>query len=314
MTCTTLKKLNFKCHGEKLLVNRHFFPLNNQIKCCFFFVGKAWGPPNGLPVIALHGWLDNAASFDQLIPLLPRDLRIICIDIPGHGYSDHYPLEIQYHYIDCIPAFERVVQQLNWETFYLIGHSLGGAMALFYAEIFPEKVKKLVMLDVVRAPITRPETIGRRLRIATTSILKEEQAIKSGPEKPCSYEVAIKRSIRGSGNSLDEKACKILFSRGLAKVGDEFVFRRDRRLRSAPLDYTPKEDQLVLARQVTAEVLVIKCKDGPYFESSQCYSEQMEALKTKSRRFEYHEVEGNHHAHLTHPQRMAPLISAFLSS
>jgi len=248
-----------------------------------------------------------------LIPLLPKELRVICIDIPGHGLSDHYPLEIQYHYIDCLPAIQRLVQQLNWETFYMIGHSLGGGLALLYAEIFPEKVEKLVLLDIVRVEITRPETIGLRLRKSTISILKEEQAINSSAEKPCNYEVAIKRAIRGSGNSLDEKACEVLFSRGLAKVAGGYVFRRDRRLRAAPLDFAPKEDQLVLAKRVTAEVLIIKCKDGPYFESPQCYSEQIEALKTKSKKIEYHEVEGHHHVHLTHPQRVAPLIFAFLS-
>lgn len=251
--------------------------------------GKAWGPPSGRPVLALHGWLDNAASFNQLIPLLPNDLRVICIDIPGHGYSDHFPLEMQYHYIDSLPAIQRLIKQLNWERFYLIGHSLGGGLALLYAEIFPEKVEKLVLLDILRIETTRPATIGIRLRKSTTSILKEEQAIKSGAEKPCSYEIALKRT----------------------KIGDGYVFRRDRRLRAAPLDFAPKEDQLVLAKQVTAEVLIIKFKNGPYFESPQCYSEQIEALKSKSRKFEYHQVEGYHHAHLTHPKRVAPLISAF---
>jgi pimeloyl-ACP methyl ester carboxylesterase len=50
-----------------------------------------WGPPDGKPVIACHGWLDIAGTFDNLIPLLPQNLRIISLDIPGHGFSDAYP-------------------------------------------------------------------------------------------------------------------------------------------------------------------------------------------------------------------------------
>lgn len=49
----------------------------------FIFVlkkGKIWGPPDGHPVLALHGWLDNAGTFDTLIPLLPPNLRIVAVD------------------------------------------------------------------------------------------------------------------------------------------------------------------------------------------------------------------------------------------
>ncbi|HQC73883.1 MAG TPA: alpha/beta hydrolase, partial [Candidatus Competibacteraceae bacterium] len=51
---------------------------------------RAWGPADGLPVLAVHGWLDNAASFDALAPLLP-ELRLVALDLPGHGHSAHRP-------------------------------------------------------------------------------------------------------------------------------------------------------------------------------------------------------------------------------
>ena len=47
-------------------------------------VAKCWGNPNGLPVLAFHGWLDNAATFDNLAPLLPK-LRIISLDCQDMG-------------------------------------------------------------------------------------------------------------------------------------------------------------------------------------------------------------------------------------
>ena len=47
-----------------------------------------YGPEEGLPVLALHGWLDNAASFARLAPKL-EGLRIVALDFAGHGHSEH---------------------------------------------------------------------------------------------------------------------------------------------------------------------------------------------------------------------------------
>ena len=50
----------------------------------------AFGDKKNPPILALHGWLDNAASFARLAPLL-KEYYVISIDFPGHGKSDHYP-------------------------------------------------------------------------------------------------------------------------------------------------------------------------------------------------------------------------------
>lgn len=177
---------------------------------------------------------------------------------------------------------------------------------------FLEKVDKLVCLDVVRVIPTKTETIDLRLRKAVNKLLKLESAILAGPEKPMNYETAVEKCVIDTFGSLNEKACDILFKRGLKKVEDGgFVFNRDRRLLAAPLSFIAKEHQLFLAHKVTADVLIIKYSDGPYFEAPEDYEEHIEALKTKSKCVQYVQVEGMHHTHLTNPESVAPIISDF---
>lgn len=183
---------------------------------------------------------------------------------------------------------------------------------MMYAGIYPEKVVKLVNIDIVRVTATIPETMDIRLRKTIGKLLKYETATISGPEKPMSYDAAVEKSINGSFGSLNRKACDVLFKRGLKQVDGGYVFRRDRRLLAAPLSFVPKPDQLILASKVTADVLIIKFTDGPYFESREDQMEHVEALKKGAKSVRYVEVEGNHHAHLTNPERIAPIISDFL--
>lgn len=273
---------------------------------------KVWGPPDGRPVLAIHGWLDNANSFDALIPLLPKNLRIVAVDIAGHGLTDHFPPDLSYNYLDSLVVIERLTRQLEWNKFSFLGHSLGGCMAITYAGIFPEKVDKIVSIDAIRPPITYPETIGQRLRKTVNVLLRHEEMILTRPEKPFSFESHVERHITATGGSLDENACKILFQRGLRKVAEGgYVLRRDRRLLAAALSYNPKEENLSQACNITADILIIKT-NWPFYENEDDVMKQLEALKTNSKSFRFVQVDGLHHVHLTHPEKVAPIISEFL--
>ena len=87
-----------------------------------------FGPQQGIPVIALHGWLDNANTFARLAPRL-HGLRIVALDLAGHGYSDHRPVGAGYALWDYAHDVLRVAEQLGWQRFALLGHSLGAMVA-----------------------------------------------------------------------------------------------------------------------------------------------------------------------------------------
>jgi len=68
-------------------------------------VAKCWGKPEGLPVLALHGWLDNAATFDHLAPFLP-EFRLVSLDLPGQDFQ-------------IIAHLERHIISQIWSLMYL---------------------------------------------------------------------------------------------------------------------------------------------------------------------------------------------------
>ena len=75
--------------------------------------GIQFGNPSGHLWIGLHGWLDNAATWQSLAPHLPEDVRLVALDLPGHGQSDGVPLGLHYHELEHIAHIHRAVKFLK---------------------------------------------------------------------------------------------------------------------------------------------------------------------------------------------------------
>ena len=153
----------------------------------YLFLGKTWGNPQGIPVLCLHGWLDNACSFDPLAPLLPNDShRFIAIDLPGHGFSSHFPEGMAYRFSDTFTVIKYAKEYMNMEKFEIIGHSMGAAVAIWYSSIFPEDVDRLISIDLVNVG---PVTLEKHAKKTKESVLSGVKTFKKlskdkGQEEP----------------------------------------------------------------------------------------------------------------------------------
>jgi pimeloyl-ACP methyl ester carboxylesterase len=124
-----------------------------------------FGPEDGLPVIALHGWLDNANSFARLAPKL-KGLRIIALDMAGHGHSGHRPPGAGYAMWDYAHDVLQVAEQMGLKRFALLGHSMGAIAALIIAGSLPERVTHLALIDGVIPPTDKGENAAERMGMA----------------------------------------------------------------------------------------------------------------------------------------------------
>ena len=93
--------------------------------------------------ICLHGSGADSLVWGYQVSRLSRQFRIIAPDLPGHGESEGAALESADEYARWIDRFARA---LELETFFLMGHSFGGAIVQEYARLFPEKLKGIILI------------------------------------------------------------------------------------------------------------------------------------------------------------------------
>jgi pimeloyl-ACP methyl ester carboxylesterase len=130
-----------------------------------------WGDPKEETFVFVHGVRDQGRSWQPLIEAM-RNRRFplkhaVALDLRGHGNSEWPSTTRGYQHEDFLADLAGLVRHLDKEPLTIIGHSLGGSMALLYAGAFPNKVKKLVLLESL-GPFARsddqvPEIIAERL-------------------------------------------------------------------------------------------------------------------------------------------------------
>lgn len=109
-----------------------------------------WGDSAGEPLMLVHGYLDLAESWRAFVAALAirqSNLWVIAPDCRGHGDSGWIGAGGYYHFPDYVFDLDCIVQAHRIDSFTLIGHSMGGTISLLYAGTFPERVKKLVLIE-----------------------------------------------------------------------------------------------------------------------------------------------------------------------
>jgi pimeloyl-ACP methyl ester carboxylesterase len=264
---------------------------------------KVWGPPEGRPVLCLHGWLDNAGSFDALAPHLPES-RLVALDLPGHGRSDHHPPGFPYAFVDFVAVVHQVVEALAWPSLTLMGHSLGAAIAAVWAGTFPQRVERLVLLEGLGPLTDEAEQAPIRLARALT-----EERDKRG-RKPTVHpdRKAVIERLGRTVQRLSPQAAEILVRRGLKDEGGGVTWRSDPRLRLASRMRMTEAHVLAFLRAITCPTLVVRARAGYPFTVH-----AGEARLAALAKLELVELTGSHHVHLEDPEPVAAAVRRFLS-
>jgi esterase len=123
----------------------------------------------------LHGLMGYALNWRKIISDLEKSERVLVYDQRGHGKSMK-PLT-GYATEDYADDLFLISQELGWEKFILVGHSMGGRNAMMFAHKFPEKVDKLIIVDIAPEPNPEsPEYFKKLLNLVPTPFASKSEA------------------------------------------------------------------------------------------------------------------------------------------
>ena len=112
-------------------------------------------PPGALPVVLLHGLMGFSANWGKVWPELHAQRSVLVLDQRGHGRSPKP--KFGYSPSDYAMDLRGLMVQLGWEKAHIVGHSMGGRVALRFASLYPELTASLTMEDSGAA--SRPERV-----------------------------------------------------------------------------------------------------------------------------------------------------------
>ena len=265
-------------------------------------VAKCWGNPNSLPFLAFHGWLDNAATFDNLAPLLP-ELRILSLDLPGHGHSDHRPSGSAYYFIDMVMDVIEAADVLGLESFSLLGHSMGAGVATYLAGTLQEKIDYVILIEGIGSIVQKPEKMPEDFRESAIQWMRRSK--KQLPIYP-DIESAVKARHQVGG--ILKSSVRPLVERGLKPVNGGYTWRSDPILKSKSRHYFTEEQAQAFIKEITAPVLLI---EGENTEKDFWY-ELLQKRMLHVKNLQHQIVPGGHHLHLDNPEPVAMAIREFL--
>ena len=258
-----------------------------------------WGAPDAPPLLALHGWLDNAASFWRLAPLLASRRRVIALDLPGHGHSAHLPPGLRrYHVVDQVDVVLDAAVALGFARFDLLGHSLGAGIAALLASAAPAQVGALLLIDGLGPLADDGSQTLERWRTAAA----ERQRVPRTPRVFARIEDAVAARVAVGGMDADE--ARPIVERNLHAVDGGHAWRSDARLRAtSPWRIDEMQLRSLLTAIESPTRLLLAQPATPYLPTA-----MMEARAACVADIHVTRIAGPHHLHLREAEAVAAAL------
>jgi len=260
-------------------------------------------PGEGLPILALHGWLDNAASLEPLAAHLAAH-HLLALDLPGHGHSAHLPPSAHYHLADNLHWIRAVADSMGWHRFVLLGHSMGAAIACVAAAAMPQRVMGLSLIDGLGPMAMSPQQELTRRR----QLFSGRDATRV--VRPfASLDTAARARQKHSRYLITLEAASAITERNLRREVDGYYWRYDERLKGLSTHYYSEEQVRGILGAIDAPALLISAEQGA-MQGWQGFAPRCAALPGLQQAV----LPGGHHVHMEHPAAVARHLNRFYAT
>jgi len=257
----------------------------------------------------LHGWLDNAASYVPLAPLL-QGIELVALDLPGHGRSAHLPPGAEYSLAGTVHTVLDAADALGWERFAVLGHSMGAAIGSILAAAAPERVERFLAIEALGALADREDRTASRLREAVAA-----RRALAGKRLRVFADLDTAIRARMQANALGEPVARLLVERGTRAVqaGDGskgFEWSSDPRLTISTAVRMTEAQVRDLIANIACPVRVLYADPPQSYFPEPLRQERAACLPHG----EVLVLGGGHHLHMEDPQAVAAAIGDFFTA
>ena len=287
---------------------------------------RLWGAPGGHrpPLVLVHGWMDVAASWQFVLDALPEGFLqgrlVIAPDWRGFGQSSG-PACDHYSFADYLGDLEYLLDHYCGSALVdLVGHSMGGNIAMMYAGARPGRIRRLVNLEGFGMPATRPEQAPERYARwidEVKALHRGDLANRSYPDLAGVAARLMKTNPRLAQDKADWLATQWSQPLAGADGSTRQVILGDAAHRVVNPQLFRVDEMLALYRAITAPTLVVEASDdsltgwwGQRYTLGE-FHERLQAVPDCRR-----EVlpECSHMLHHDQPERLAALLQRFLDA
>lgn len=275
---------------------------------------KRWGSTTGQPILAIHGWLDNAASFDHVAGQINADQQQMVVpDLPGHGLSEHRSHDSDYYQWTYARDLLALVNALGWGDYLIVAHSMGTGIATMM-QALDKRVQALVFLDGMGIPFITPDahSVAYFVRAYKLQHMADKSGLHAATEQGATYfashEAALAARMKGIAGQLTVAVATQLLARDLMAEGTGYRWRHDPRL-SLPAPWQPSVAQAqALVAYINCPVDCLLGKEGLFATT---FALQAMHFPEHMRSFWF---EGGHHCHMDeHNQALAAQLASIFN-
>jgi pimeloyl-ACP methyl ester carboxylesterase len=278
---------------------------------------RIWGEPRPgqPPLVMVHGWMDVAASYQFVVDAFASDRHVIAPDWRGYGLTE-LPHTDSYWFPDYLADLDFLLDHYAGEQAVdLVGHSMGGNIAMLYAGVRPQRIRRLVNLEGFGMPATRPAQAPGRY----AKWIGELKAYHRGEMALRNYDSAegvAQRLMKTNKRLGRDKAEWLAQHWGRREEDGKWHILGDPAHKIINANLFRVDEVLEIYKAIQAPVLAVEASDdslSQWWQGRFTLAEYHERLKAVSHLRMGHVNDAGHMLHHDQPQQLARLIEEFLA-